>query len=181
MTWDFLHVPSQYARQKYCRGTTFPARVETRQSWMFIYICTSQNRTISKLYRKWSRKKERLFLLKSLQLIAHDSFPERLNFVSYHAIINLPHLIIGYNHQKVTWKQFLTDWYQGPVSRTLRVFARISSLLVSCFVVLQLLVTRDWHQNCMLNRKCPCIEAAGRPERDSARRVRETGPWSQSV
>ena len=34
---DFLS--SQYARQKYFRGTTFPSRAETRRkSWMF--ICT---------------------------------------------------------------------------------------------------------------------------------------------
>ena len=54
---------------------------------------------------------ERLFLLDitlngSHKFLFHHSFPERLNFVSYHAVINLPHLIIGHNHQKLTWMQF---------------------------------------------------------------------------
>ena len=34
-----------------------------------------------------------------------------------HDSLNLPHLIIGYNHQKLTWTQFKTDCDQGPVSR----------------------------------------------------------------
>ena len=34
------------------------------------------------------------------KFVPQYSFPERLNFVPYHAVINLPHLIIGYNHQK---------------------------------------------------------------------------------
>ena len=38
--------------------------------------------------------------------LSHSGFPERLNFVSDHDVINLPHLIIGYNHQKLTWTQF---------------------------------------------------------------------------
>ena len=51
------------------------------------------------------------FLLKitlngSHRFLSHYSFPERLNFVSDHDVINLPDLIIGYNHQKLTWTQF---------------------------------------------------------------------------
>ena len=42
----------------------------------------------------------------SQRFLSHSSFPERLNFVSDHDVINLPHLIIGYNHQKLTWTPF---------------------------------------------------------------------------
>ena len=42
----------------------------------------------------------------SHRFLPHYSFAERLNFVSYHAVINFPHLIIGHNHQKLTWTQF---------------------------------------------------------------------------
>ena len=45
----------------------------------------------------------------SHRFLLHYSFPERLYFVYYHAVINLPHLIIGYNHQKLTWTQFVTQ------------------------------------------------------------------------
>ena len=48
------------------------------------------------------------------------NFPERLNFVSYHAVIKLPHLIIGYNHHKLIRTQFSTDCDQGPFSWTLQ-------------------------------------------------------------
>ena len=51
------------------------------------------------------------------RFLPHYSFLEILNFVAYHAVINLPHLIIGHNHQK------LTDCNQGPVFRTLRAVA----------------------------------------------------------
>ena len=53
----------------------------------------------------WTRNlyEEHLFLLKITlngphRFLSHFGFPERLNFVSYYAFINLPHLIIGYNH-----------------------------------------------------------------------------------
>ena len=54
---------------------------------------------------------EHLFLLKITlngphRFLSHFGFPERLNFVSYYAFINLPHLIIGYNHRKLTLTQF---------------------------------------------------------------------------
>ena len=48
------------------------------------------------------------------------NFPERLNFVSYHAVIKLPHLIIGYNHHQLIRTQFSTDCDQGPFSWTLQ-------------------------------------------------------------
>ena len=39
----------------------------------------------------------KITLNSSHRFLSRYSFPERLNFVSYHAVINLPHLIIGWS------------------------------------------------------------------------------------
>ena len=66
-------------------------------------------------------------------------------------------------------------------------FARVVRISRLLFSFRGFAVTANCFAVTRVNTKCRRIEAAGRPyfsrkiTRDSARRVGETGPWSQSV